>query len=154
MDQDWKIEGCKAEYVYTHIRVAHHLFQSSHWHRMAQKAFWAKVATAMVEVHPCRWASSVSVDTLLCHFGEERSRPFHFHEPLPGVFPLQPSACYALEKQHPTSSLLGLRHEVSQSVVAFPHLRRGKTLLEPLWPSTRQDACRTVQAVPDLLDLP
>jgi len=53
------------------------------------------------------------MESLLCHFGKEDSRPFDFCEPMPGVFLLQPSPCYARETQHPASSILELRRVVS-----------------------------------------
>jgi len=46
-------------------------------------------------------------------FGKEGSRMFGFDEALPGVFVSQPLPCYALETQHPASSLLGPRCVVS-----------------------------------------
>jgi len=149
-----KIERWPAEYVYTHMRVAHHLFRSSHRHQMAQVAFWAEVASAVVEVHLSLCITSVSEDFLRCHVGKKGSRLFDFREPLPGVFRSQPSHCSAREIHHPPSSLLGLRREVSWLVVAFPPLQRVKTLLWPFWPYSRQVTCRTVQAVPDLLVFP
>jgi hypothetical protein len=60
-----KIERWEAEYVYTHIRVAHLVFRSSNCDQVAQVAFRAEVAPVVVEVHPCLCASSVSVDSLL-----------------------------------------------------------------------------------------
>jgi hypothetical protein len=53
------------------------------------------------------------MDFLRCHFANEGSCPFDFREPLPGVYRMQPSPCYAQETQHPAASLLGLRREVS-----------------------------------------
>jgi hypothetical protein len=108
-----KIEHWEAKYVYTHMRVAYLLFWTSHHHQMAQMAIRAVVAPGLVEVHPCLCASSVSLDFLRCHLGKEGSRPFDFREPLPGFFRSQPSPCNVRETQHPTSSLLGLRREVS-----------------------------------------
>jgi len=96
----------------------------------------------------------MSVDTFLCHFGKEGSHPFDFHQPLLGILLSQPSPCCARETPHPASSLPGLRREVSWLVVAFPLLTRAKTHLWPFWPYSRQDACRTVQAVPDLVVFP
>jgi len=113
MDQDWKIERWEAEYVYTHIHVADHLFRSSHSHQMVQVAFWAKVAPILVKVDLCLCVSSGSVNSLLCHFGKEGSHLFDFDEPLPGVILLQASSCSTQETQHPASSLLRLRQEVS-----------------------------------------
>jgi hypothetical protein len=108
-----KIERWEAKYVYTHMRVAYLLFRTSHRHQLAQVAIRAAVGPVLVEVHPCLCASSMSLDFLWCHFGKEGSRPFDFREPLPGVFRSQPSPCYARETQHPASSLLVLRREVS-----------------------------------------
>ena len=115
MDQDGKIECWQAEYVYTDIQVAHLLFwsfESSDCHQVAQVAFQAPVAPVMVEVHLCLCTPSESVNSLLCHFDKDDSRPFDFHEPLPGVFPSQGSLCYARETQHPASFLFGLWQEV------------------------------------------
>jgi hypothetical protein len=67
------------------------------------------------------------VDVLLYHFGMEGSLPYDFCKPLPGVFPSQPSPSDAQESQLLASSLLRLRCEVSQLVVAFPLLWHAKT---------------------------
>jgi len=75
-------------------------------------AFWASVAPVVVEVHPCLRAYMEAVYSLVCHFDNEDSPPFDFHNPLPGVVLSQSSPCYARETQHPTSSLLGLWCEV------------------------------------------
>jgi len=157
MDHDWKIKRWQAEYVYTHSRVAHLLFWSfefSHCHQVVQVVFRAQVAPVMVVVHLCLCAARVSVDSLLCHQGKEDSRMFDFQEPLLGVFASQPSPCDARETQHLASSLLGLWLLVAWLVVTFPLLRHTKTLLLLLGPYSRQDTCRTVQAIPNLLVLP
>ena len=65
------------------------------------------------EVHLFLCVSSVSADSLRCHFGKEGSRAFGYDEALPGVFVSQPSPFYAQETQHPTCSLLGPRRLVS-----------------------------------------
>jgi hypothetical protein len=67
----------------------------------------------VVEVHPCLCASSLSVDALVCHFGQEGSRLFDFHEPWQGVFLSQPSPCYPQETKQSASSLLGHRRKLS-----------------------------------------
>ena len=107
------VERWEAKYVYTHMRVAYLLFQTSHHHQLAQVVIRAAVAPVLVEVHHCLCAASVSLDFLRCHFGKEGSLPFEFRKPLPGVFRSQPSPCYAPETQHPASSLLGLLREGS-----------------------------------------
>jgi len=149
-----KIELWDAEYAYIQMQVASLLFWSSHCHQMAQVAILAEVAPVLVEVHTCLGASSVVVDSLRCHFGKVGSHPFDFRKPLPGVFQLQPSHCYARETQYPTSSLLVLQLKDSWLLVVFPLLGCVKTILWPFWSYSRQDSCRTVQAVPDLLLLP
>jgi hypothetical protein len=149
-----KIKHWEAECVYTHMREAHHLFQRSHCQQMAQVALRAEMAHVVVDVHLCHCAYGVSVDCVRCHLGKEDSCLFDFREPLPGVFRWQPSPCSALDNLHPTSSLLGLRREVSRFIAVFPLLWHMKTLLWPFWPNSRQDACQTVQAVPNLLVLP
>jgi len=100
-----------------------------------------------VEVHLCFCASSVSGDSVPCHYGKGVSGLFDFLETYPGVFPSPPSHCYAQETQLPALSHPGLRHKVSACGIAFPPLRRTKTLF---WPG----ACRTVLAVPDLVAVP
>jgi hypothetical protein len=65
------------------------------------------------EVRQFLCVSSVSADSLRCHFGKEGSRAFGYNEALPGVFVSQPSPIYAQETQHPASSLLGPRCVVS-----------------------------------------
>jgi len=92
-----KFEIWEAEYVYTHMWLPYLLFQSSDCHQMAQVAIRAAVKSLLVELQPFLCAFSVFLDFLLCHFGKEGSRPFDFREPLPGVFRLQPSPCYARE---------------------------------------------------------
>jgi len=136
------------------MRVAHLVFRSSHCHQMAQVAFRVEVALVVVELHPCHCATSMFVELLRCQFGKEGSCLFDCHERLLGIFQSQPLPCYARETLWPASSLPGLWREVSKLVVAFPVLRRVKALLWPFWPYSRQDACWTVQALPDLLVLP
>jgi len=66
MDQHWSTKCVEAEYIYTHIRVAHLLlrsFEFSQCHQLAQVVFWASVVRIVVEVHPCLCASSESVDS-------------------------------------------------------------------------------------------
>jgi len=87
-------------------------------------------------------------------FCQGRQPSVWFSQTIPGVFPSQPSPCYARETQYPASSLPILRRKVYWLVVACPPLRCTRTLLWPCWPLWRQDTCLTVQAVPDLLVLP
>jgi len=90
-------------------------------HQMAPVVFRVEVALVLVsavcvgpgEVCPCLCASSVSVNSLRCHFGKEGSRQFDCHKPSPGVILSQLSPFYAQETQHPASSLPGLLGEVS-----------------------------------------
>jgi hypothetical protein len=95
-----------------------HNFHVRHCHLVAQvafrveAAFRAKVPPVLVEVRQILCASSMSTDSLLCHFGMEGSRPFDFYQPLSGVFQSQPSPFNAQEPQLLASSLLGLRREV------------------------------------------
>jgi hypothetical protein len=104
-----------------------------------QVAFWAEMASAQesalewalepaVESAVCiGWAevrlylcvSSVPPDFMRCYFTKEDIRPFDFDEALLGVVLLQPSTCYAQETQHPGSSLLRLRCEVSFQILNF-----------------------------------
>jgi len=152
--QDWKIECWEEEYVYTHGRVAPLWFQNfdlPHCHQVAQEAFREEAAPVLVEVHPSLWASRVSGDSLLCHFGNEGRRQFDYHEPLTGVCREQPSTLYAQETRLLVSSLLSLPHNVSSIDIAFPVLRCMYTLLWPIRPYSRQGACQTVLVVPNLL---
>ena len=71
------------------------------------------VLVGLEEVHPFLGASSMSVNSSLCHFGKEGSRQFDFNNPLPGVILSQLSPFNAQEIQQPASSLLGLLCEVS-----------------------------------------
>jgi hypothetical protein len=87
-------------------------FEFAYFHYMAQVAFRAEVVPAQVEVYQCLSASSMCVDSLLCHFGKEGSRLCDFHEPLPGVFSSQCLSWYAQENQCTASSVLRLRREV------------------------------------------
>jgi len=107
-----------------------------------------------VEVHLFLCVSSVSAESVRCHFGKEGSWTFGFDESLPGVFVSQPSPLCAQETEHPTSFLLGRRRVVSLWDISFPQTWRTKSLLWPFWPYSTPGACRTVPAVPDLLALP
>jgi hypothetical protein len=46
-----------------------------------EAAFWADVPPVQVEVRRFLCASSVSADSLLCHFGMEGSSLFDFYKP-------------------------------------------------------------------------
>jgi len=96
------------------------------WCRWSYGPRWLQL---WVEVHPCICTPSISVDLLLCHFGQEVNRLFDFCHPLPGVYQLQPSAFNAQVTSHPAWSLLGLRRQVSCLVVPFPLLQHTITLL-------------------------
>ena len=154
MHQDWNIERWEEEYVYIHMRVAHLQFLNfvlHHCHWVTQVAFWADVASVLVEVHILLCATSMPVDSVLCNFGKECSRPDDFYEPLLGVFLVWPSPCRARETQLLTSSFLGRPCNVSWSGIAFAQMECAKTLLWPLWPYSRQVTCRTVLVVPNLI---
>ena len=110
-----------AENIYTHTWMAYHLFHNFRFrqcHLVAQEAFraeevfQAEVLPVLVEVRRFLCASSVSADSLLCHFGMEGSHPCDIYKPLLGVFPSQLSPFYAQGPQLLASSLLGLRHEI------------------------------------------
>jgi len=165
MYHDWKFERRKGEHVYIHIWRADVGFCNcalDFCHRMAQVAFWVKVSLLLVSggcvelegVCPSLGASSLSVDSLQCHFGMDGSSQFDFHKPSPCVVLSQLSPGCTLEIQHPASSLRGLLRGVSRSGVAFPPSLHAKTLHLPFSPYSRQGACLTVLAVPDLLALP
>jgi len=131
MYNDWNIEHWKLEYTYTHIWVVHRLFQCFDFAYCESVAFQAEMALAVVEVHLCLCVSSVTADSLLCHFGKQGNHSFDFHYSMPNVFILPPSPLYAQETQLRASSLLGLRHEVFWLGGAFHPLWRVKTLLWP-----------------------
>jgi len=157
MHHNWNIERWEVEFVYTHIWVAHLIFQCidfTYCHQVAQVAFQEEVALVVVELHPCHYDSSVTVASFQYHFGNEGSRLFDFHESLPGFSLWPPSLCYAQETPVHASSLLGLRREVSWLVAAFPVLWCTNTLLRPFCPYSGQGTCWTVLAVPDLPALP
>ena len=147
LDQDWNIEPWEAEYVYRYIRVAHLRclsFEFSHCDQVTQVAFRASVVPIVVEVHPCLCASTVCVDSLVCQFAEHDSRPFDFPKPLLGVILSQPSPCYSRRTQRCAILHLELWHVVSWLVVVFAQLRCTKTLFQPFWRYSKQDASRTV----------
>jgi hypothetical protein len=82
MHYDGKMKCWDAKNVYTHTRVAYHLFHNfhvSHWHLVAhvafrvQAAFWAEMPPVLVEVWWFLHASSMSADSLLCNFGMQPS---------------------------------------------------------------------------------
>jgi hypothetical protein len=58
--------------------------------------------------------SSMSADSLWCHFGKEASRTSGFNEALPGVFVSPPTPFDAQETQHCATSLVGPRCVVSE----------------------------------------
>jgi hypothetical protein len=98
---------------------------------VVQVAFQAEVQPVLEEVRRFLCASSGPTHSLLYHVGIEGSRLYDFCKPLPGVFPSQRSPSDAQETRLLTSSLLGLRRDVSQLVVAFPLLQRAKTCFWP-----------------------
>jgi len=87
-------------------------------------------------------------------FWQGRQPSIWFSKTIAGCLSMAAFTLLCPGNSSPASSLLGLRSEVSWLVVAFPLLRHVKTLLWPFWLYSRQDTCRTVQAVPDLLVLP
>ena len=78
-----------------------------------ESALESALCVGQGEVHLFFCVSSMSADSLRCHFGKEGSRAFGYDEALPGVFVSQPSPVCAQETQHPASSLLGPRLGVS-----------------------------------------
>jgi len=152
-------------YANTYIRPANWWFQQvalRKCYRLGRVVCLAEVESALesalcvgrVEVHLFLCMSSVSADSLRCHFGKEGSRTFGFDEALPGVFVSQPSPFCAQETSQPASFLLRPRHVVSLWDISFPQLWRAKSLLWPFWPYSTPGACWTVPAVPNLLALP
>jgi hypothetical protein len=157
MDSDSKIVCLEVENAYTHNWVAYFLFDNicvPQHHLVAEVAFRAVVPPVLVEVRKFLCTSSGSAHSLLYHFGMGGSWPYDFCKPLLGVFLSQPSPSDAQETQLLASSLLGLQRKDSSLVVAFPFLCLGKTHLWPFSPYSRQGACQTVAAVPDLLASP
>jgi hypothetical protein len=124
-------------------------------------AFWAEDVSALllsvciggVEVHLFLYSSSMSADSLQCHFNREGIHQFDFDEALLGVFLSQPSVYHALKTQHSASSVLGHVCEVSASDMAFPPLQHAKSCPWPFWPYSTPGVCQTVPAVHDLLAL-
>jgi len=70
------------------------------------------ISVGPVEVLPCLYASSLSVDSVLCDCGKEGSNPFDFPEASLGVFLSQHSQFHAQETKLPTFSLHRLWPEV------------------------------------------
>jgi len=152
-------------YANMYIRQANCWFQQVELrkcYRLGRVACLAELESALesalcvrrVEVLLFLSLSSVSADSLQCHLGKEGSWTFSVNEALPGVFVLQPSPFSPLETQHPASFLLRPWRVVSLWDISFPQLRRAKSHLWPFWPYSTPGACRTFQAVPDLLALP
>jgi len=157
---DWKIQCLEVENVYMQIWMANlpfHNFDFHPCHLVAQVVFRVEVtllatlSQILVEVRQFLSASSMSANSVLYDSGIEGSRQYDLYKPLRGVFLSQPSPFYAQQTQLLTSSLLGLRPEVSWLLVAFPLLQDVKTLFWPFPPYLRQGTYRTVPAVPDLL---
>jgi len=102
--------------IFTHTWMAYLLFHNFYfrqWHLVVQVVFRAEVLPILLEVRWFHCASSVSADSLLCHFGMEGSCPYDIYKPLPAVILSQPSPWYAQETQLLAFSLLRLRCEVS-----------------------------------------
>jgi len=78
-----------------------------------ESALESALCVGQVEVHLFLCVSSMSADSLRCHFGKEGCRTFGYDEALPGVFVSQASPFCAKETQHPASCLLGPRHVIS-----------------------------------------
>jgi len=157
MDKDWVIECWKAEYVFTHIQVAHLRFQNfelPHYHQGARVAFQAGVALAQVDVHLFHCASQMSAESMLWHDGNEGSHPGDFHKPLLGVsaIPVFTVLCPANSTPHLFSSRSLAWN--SFSGVAFPLVWQSKTLLWPFCLDSIPGVCRTGLCVLDLLGLP
>jgi hypothetical protein len=84
-------------------------------------AFWAEDVSALllsvciggVEVHLFLYSSSMSADSLQCHFNREGIHQFDFDEALLGVFLSQPLPFYDQVTQHPTFSLFGPQRVVT-----------------------------------------
>jgi len=119
-----KIPYTEELYSNTYIRQANWRFEKVEprkCYRLGWVACGAVVESALesalcvgrVEVHLFYCVSSVSADSLRCHFGQEGSRTFGFDKALPGVFVSQPSPICAQDTQHPASSLLRPRLVVS-----------------------------------------
>ena len=99
-------------YANGHVRPANWRFQKGELrtcYRLGPVACRAAVDSALesavcvgrVEVHLFLCVSSVSADSLRCHFGEERSRQLGFNQALLGVIVSQPSAFCAQELNSP-----------------------------------------------------
>lgn len=107
MHQDWILEYKKYYYVYKHIQLAHIQFEMGELHyspRVVKVPLWADLPSVLASViwvcsgkmHSWSRASSLSVDSVLCHIGKESSHLFDFHTPSWGVFLLQPSNVYPI----------------------------------------------------------
>jgi len=152
MHHDWKIEPREVDYLYAHIPVAHNLLQCFEFTHCRSAA---KVSLGVVQtVNLSLCASCVTVDSVMCHFGNDGSCLFDFHKLLPGDFQSPQSPFCVPEIQLVTSSLLGVRCEDSWLVVIFVLIPRATMLLWPFWPYSGNSACRIVLAVPDLPVLP
>jgi len=90
MQYAWKIQYWEEENVNTHTWMAYlqfHNFPFPSGHQVAQEAFRAEVAflvevqPVLVEVRRIHSASSVSADSLPCHFGMEGSSQYDFYKP-------------------------------------------------------------------------
>jgi len=149
---NWRFGNVELPYCYWVARVAFR----------AEVAFLAQVASALesavcisrVEMHLFFYVSRVSEESSQCHVGEKGIRLCRFEKAWLGVFLSQPSPCHGPETENLSSSLLGSRRAVNWSDIAFPLLLCEKTHLRPFWAYSRQGACCTVPAVPDLLALP
>jgi hypothetical protein len=91
-------------------------------YQLGRVAFQAEVKLALesalcvgpMQVHQFLCVSTVSADSLRCHFCKEGSRTFGFDEALLGIIVSQPSPLHALETEYPDSSLLGPRRVDSE----------------------------------------
>jgi len=79
-----------------------------------------------MEVHLVSYISSVSTDTLGCHFSKDSSQWCGFDEVFPGVFVSQRSRLYAQETQPPASSVVRPWAVMSSWDIVFPSMRHAK----------------------------
>jgi hypothetical protein len=116
------MECWDAKNVHRNTRMAYLLFPKfhvRHCHLVAHPVFRVEVACqvevplVVEEARKFLSASSVSEDSVHCHFGIEGRRLFDDYKPLTGICLSQPSPFDEQETILPTSSPLGLQREVT-----------------------------------------
>jgi hypothetical protein len=117
-------------------------------------ALVAAVYLADMEVHMFVCVSSMSADSLSCHFGKEGIQPCGIDKAYLVVVLLQSLSGYERYNQLPSSWHFGTSHNVSWLDNVLPPLQPITTVVWPFWLYYRTGACSTFSTSLDLLPSP